>query len=141
MAEQFNWNLQYSVHLEEIDEQHKRFFDLINAVYDLLSEKKIDMDALLIVITHLGDYAFYHFATEEGYFKIFRYKDTDAHTQEHDVFRAKAGEFLERARRLNGEDPRPLVMEMADFAKEWLAHHILLEDKKYMPLFKAKGVH
>jgi len=141
MAEQFTWSLQYSVHLEEIDEQHKRFFQLINSVYDLLLKKDIAPEALLIVITHLGDYAFYHFATEEGYFKIFLYKDTDAHTQEHDVFRAKIREFLERARRLNGTDPHPLVMEIAGFTKEWMEHHILIEDKKYMPLFKAKGVH
>lgn len=140
MAEKFVWNLRYSVHLEEIDEQHKRFFELINSIYDLLDLKKVEPERLLIVLTHLGDYAFYHFATEEGYFKIFRYENTDDHIREHDVFRAKAKEFLERSRRLNGADAYPLVTEIAEFAKGWLEHHIMVEDKKYMPLFRAKGV-
>ncbi|MDO8468449.1 MAG: bacteriohemerythrin [Candidatus Peribacter sp.] len=140
MADKFIWNLQYSVHLKEIDEQHKRFFELINAIYDLVDVQKVDPEKLLIVLTHLGDYAFYHFATEEGYFKIFHYDNADIHTQEHDMFRAKAKEFLERARRLNEEDPHPLIVEMADFAKDWLARHILIEDKKYMPLFRTKGL-
>ena len=140
MVGKFTWTLQYSVHLEEIDEQHKRFFELINEVYELSDRPKIEPEPLLIILTHLGDYSFYHFATEEGYFKIFRYENTDDHIQEHDVFRAKAKEFLERARRLNGDDSHPLLKEVADFTKGWLEQHILVEDKKYMPLFKAKGM-
>ncbi|MDD5041118.1 MAG: bacteriohemerythrin [Candidatus Peribacteraceae bacterium] len=140
MPEKFVWNLQYSVHLEEIDAQHKRFFELINAIYGLLAGKNIDPESLLIVVTHLGDYAYYHFATEEGYFKIFHYRDEDAHVKEHNVFRANMKKFLEQARQLNGKDLHAFATEIADFAKEWMEHHILIEDKKYMPLFKAKGV-
>ena len=76
MPEKFVWNLQYSVHSDEIDDQHKRFFEIINELYDLLDKKPIELEPFLILITHLGDYAFYHFATEEGYFKIFNYAQT-----------------------------------------------------------------
>jgi hemerythrin-like metal-binding protein len=140
MPEKFVWSLQYSVHSEEIDEQHRRYFEIINSLYDLAEhQKEFSRDALLIVLTHLGDYAFYHFATEEGYFKIFNYKDAVAHTRLHDGFRNSIVGMLERVK-----DPRQnlllLAVECADFAKEWLAQHILTEDKKYMPLFSTQGV-
>jgi len=139
MSEKFIWNLEYSVHSEEIDAQHKRFFELINAIYDLLEQEVIDSEKFLILATHLGDYAFYHFATEEGYFKIFGYRDASSHIKEHDTFRKKTGEFLERVRKEKGSHHH-LAAEMADFAKEWLTKHIFVEDKKYMPLFRTHGV-
>lgn len=138
MAEKFIWNLQYSVHSEEIDEQHKRFFELINAVYDFLEKGTVARETFLIVLTHLGDYAFYHFATEEGYFKIFKYAGKEAHIRGHDAFRTRVREFLESARKL--PDLLPLALEVADFSKEWLTQHILIEDKKYIGLFAAKRI-
>jgi len=139
MPDKFIWNLQYSVHSEEIDAQHKRFFELINAIYDLLEQEIIDPEKFLILVTHLGDYAFYHFATEEGYFQIFGYQDAAGHIKEHDEFRKQAKEFIERVRQEKGSHHR-LAAEVADFAKEWLTKHILIEDQKYMPLFRTHGV-
>lgn len=140
MAKKLTWTLEYSVHLEEIDDQHKRFFALIDALSTLLETKTIELDPLLIVLTHLCDYAFYHFATEEGYFRIFRYEHADDHIRQHDAFREKARELLEQARNAKPELLRALAEKAADFARTWLQDHILIEDKKFMPLFRAKGV-
>ncbi|OGJ60693.1 hypothetical protein A3A67_04735 [Candidatus Peribacteria bacterium RIFCSPLOWO2_01_FULL_51_18] len=139
MPEKFVWNLQYSVHSDEIDDQHKRFFEIINELYDLLDKKPIELEPFLILITHLGDYAFYHFATEEGYFKIFNYAHAEEHILQHDIFRTKSTEFLERAR-YQKKNLEPLTEEVAEFAKTWLKHHILLEDVRYMPMLRKHGV-
>src|SRR3989339_1080307 len=108
MPKKFVWSLQYSVHSKEIDGQHQRYFEIINSIYDLLEQKDISRESLLIAFTHLGDYAYYHFATEEGYFRIFNYRDAPKHIQLHDVFRNGITGMLERAR-----DPKQDVRLLA----------------------------
>jgi hemerythrin len=139
MKTKFVWDPKYSVHSQEIDEQHQRFFGLINALYNFLERKEFTPEDYLIPLTHLGDYAVYHFDTEESYFAIFRYKHAEHHKKLHAEFRSRIRRFIKRSEKPQ-IDVRQLMQEVANFAEEWLTQHILTEDRKYMPLFKVKKV-
>ena len=76
-----HWKQEYSVNIKEIDQQHRKLFDLINLLYDssLLNEKE---DILEKIFVELKDYAFVHFKDEEKYFAragLSGYKDAPAH--------------------------------------------------------------
>ncbi len=134
MAAKLIWKQEYSVGLEQIDEHHRHFFDLINAIEAQAKRKTVSKDHLQKLLTHLRDYAFYHFATEEEYLERYGYRGRKIHARLHDAFRLRIEKFLDRT-----EDPRTdaasLYTESADYAKKWLLHHILVEDKQCEKVF------
>ncbi|MFC1744793.1 hypothetical protein ACFL35_12455, partial [Candidatus Riflebacteria bacterium] len=58
------WDELYSVAVEDLDEQHKFLFKLINDFHDSI-EKKPDRELELDTLNILVDYAVNHFASEE----------------------------------------------------------------------------
>lgn len=135
----FVWTDEYSLGISVIDEQHKHFFDIVNKIYDLLGNKGNQDEAIRKVVIELMDYAYFHLATEEKYFTQFAYSDIANHMKYHTDFRLKSAEYLERINN-GGADMPELLLEIDDFAKNWLSHHILVADKLYAPFFKEHGV-
>jgi hemerythrin len=137
--EKFVWTNDYNLNISIIDEQHQHFFEIVNRVYDLLEKGTNDRDEIIAIINELKDYAFYHLATEEKYFNQFAYADMVNHMKAHTMFRLKAEEYSDRINNEN-EDLGKLALEIDDFAKTWLSHHIIIADKKYAPFFKEHGL-
>lgn len=135
----FVWTEDYNLGINVIDEQHKHFFDIVNKIYDLLESDKIQDDDVRKVVVELMDYAYFHLSTEEKYFAQFAYSDIANHMKYHTDFRIKSAEYLERIN-AGGEDMPALLLEIDDFSKSWLSHHILVADKLYAPFFKEHGV-
>jgi hemerythrin len=134
------WNdAQYGVGVKEIDEQHKHFFDITNSIFDLLDKSSASAGDLILKMTEFGDYAFYHFSTEEAYFRKFSYEDTRSHTEVHDIFRGKISGYINEARK-PGADVRDLAYNTASFANNWLSGHIPVMDKKYILCFHKNGL-
>lgn len=138
-TQKFNWIIDYSVYVKEIDEQHRHFLDIANSIFDLLDSEGISLDDLLVRINKLGDYIFYHFVTEEEYFKKFNYEDTESHIKEHNFFRGKVNEFIEEFKKDN-VDLKKTAEEMAEFSGNWLIKHILATDKDYISCFQIHGL-
>ena len=59
------WNEKYSVHIEEIDSQHKKIFSIINRLHSALKARK-GKKVIGNLLDELVDYTYYHFATEEN---------------------------------------------------------------------------
>ncbi len=68
----FEWHDDYSVGVEEIDAQHKRFLQLIKATYDL-EDKSIERSEVLNLLNELVLYALFHFNSEEMLMKTYLY--------------------------------------------------------------------
>lgn len=137
----FAWDKKYSVGVKAIDEQHQHFFEIINNIYGLLEDRETDKDALRLIITELSDYALYHFATEERYFKKFGYRKVQAHVRQHDVFRKKIKDFKNKAKTTQtAADLEQLTEKVAEFAVSWMCRHILVVDKQYSALFTERGL-
>lgn len=135
----FIWSSDYSVGVKVIDEQHQHFFDIINEVYDVLEKNGDKLEHLTNVIGELGNYALYHFSTEEEFFGKFNYEGAKQHIEAHDLFREKMRQYIAEVRN-HGVDTKRLAADTADFAKEWLSKHILAMDKKYTACFKEHSV-
>ncbi len=125
-----NWKEEYSVAIKELDQQHKKLFDLINLLYDSYIRKEND-DVVEEILLDLKDYAFVHFRDEEKYFteeKLLEHDECQAHFSQHHYFISQINKFQSKYK---SHDPS-LQYEMILFLQEWITNHIMKSDKKYM---------
>ncbi|HAM88691.1 MAG: Methyl-accepting chemotaxis sensory transducer [Candidatus Falkowbacteria bacterium GW2011_GWC2_38_22] len=127
------WKSDYSVGVQELDDQHKKMFVLINQFYELMKETK-DIKNIEKMLGELSDYGKYHLETEEKLFAEYGYPEKEDHQKIHDAYRAKIGEFLQK------KDDALLSFEIIDFLEDWWLGHIASTDKKYQKFFNEKGL-
>lgn len=129
------WNETLSVHVKEIDSQHKKLVQLLNNLHDA-NEKEISFNDQLKIIEELMNYANIHFQTEEKYMKKFNYPALNFHKSQHDFFIKKIIDFHNRLI----ETKENIFNEILGFLKSWLINHILTIDKKYSRHFIENGL-
>ena len=129
------WTDELSVGLDEIDDQHKELVKMINQFYDDIANKS-STDNIVALIGKMADYTVYHFKTEEDYFANFNYEFTEEHKQAHAGFVSKVLDVQEKIR----SGKLVVSFEITGFLRDWLREHIMGSDRKYIDLFKAKGV-
>ncbi len=127
------WTEQFSVHIPEIDAQHKRLIDCINNLHDAMMNGQ-SVEIMVELIDDLRDYTDEHFATEEGYMRKYGYPDYAKHHSEHRVFCDTVEDLHSRYR--SGEIF--LYLEAMQFLSDWLSNHILGTDKRYIPFLRDK---
>lgn len=126
------WKDDYFTGHGGIDADHRRLFDLINAVYDVWAAGR-ELGALAFLFDELVTYAETHFAREEDALAAIGWEGLADHRAEHESLRRMAVQFREDY--LAGEDPAPFSAEIRDFLRIWLSGHVLEEDMKYRHLF------
>jgi methyl-accepting chemotaxis protein len=124
----FKWSEAYSVGVTTMDEQHKRFFVMINELHHALKQAR-GAEVLGGILNDLARYTEYHFSAEEAAMEAGRYPDLPRHKEYHNQFIFKVAEFQ---RRFNSGD-RSIIVDAMNAVKEWLVHHIQNVDKKYGP--------
>jgi hemerythrin-like metal-binding protein len=124
----FRWEDAYSVGVVTMDEQHKRFFVMINELHQAMKQAR-GADALGRILNELASYTEYHFSAEEAAMEAAAYPDLAAHKELHNQFIAKVADFQHR---FNAGD-RSIILDAMNTVKEWLIHHIQKVDKKYGP--------
>ncbi|MBN2509195.1 MAG: bacteriohemerythrin, partial [Spirochaetales bacterium] len=115
-----SWNRNYSVGVDEFDDQHKVLIGLIQELYTHMEEGRGDQ-ILKDTLKKLIDYTQYHFATEEMNFDAYAYPDADAHKAQHLFLLKKAGQLYAD---LDG-GASVLSSEVLDFLQDWVLNHIL----------------
>jgi hemerythrin len=128
------WSEAYSVGVRELDEQHVRFFKIIQSLED--ADLTADGGAPKRILSDLGEYAATHFQTEEKYFGRFGYPAAEAHIREHREFEEKIAEFR-KVYQIQKTFNSGVIRE---FVKKWLIHHILISDRKYTACFHENGL-
>ncbi len=136
----FKWKDNYSCNVEEIDNQHRRLFEIGNNIYELLLlDEKIDKyDDIQKGLMELKDYTIYHFDSEEKLMDKHGYENLENHKIEHIAFIKKIEEFCSKD---IDEDQQEAVMDMLTFIANWIEKHILGTDHKYKDFFNEKGVY
>lgn len=137
LMQTITWSDAFSVGNEELDTQHKEFFELIRESYTKIGGKLNpgDLDSLL---GKISKHAESHFATEEKHFKETNYEHRDEHTGMHNEIRAEILKFKER----NKDDmSEKLTWELVDFLESWVVDHIMKQDKLYAETFGSSGLH
>lgn len=122
------WKDEYLIGIEEIDEQHKKLFEIANRAYDLLkNDIYVDKyDRIVAIIDELKDYTVFHFNSEEKYMESIGYKRLFSQKIEH-------GKFIERLDKINLDDidnnQDEYIMSILQFVVDWIENHILTTDK------------
>jgi hemerythrin len=129
------WRDDFSVEIQEIDEQHKSLVSLINQLYEALSTKQ-HRDQVGEVLHELVNYTLTHFAVEEALMRLMQYPDYEEHKQSHDRIAHKVQQFHADFQ----QGKANVDMELLMFLKEWLTTHIMDVDKRYAPHLKKHGV-
>lgn len=129
-----SWDKSYSVGIQSIDEQHKRLFNLLNALHDAMKQGK-GTSAAQGVLSELVDYTRTHFAAEETMMQKFAYPGLEQHRMVHRELTARVTAFQEEYR----SGRAALSVSLMDFLQSWLTHHIYGMDKGYSGFLCARG--
>lgn len=131
----FVWTESMSVGVEEFNNHHKKLIELINKLFDAMSEgqgKAVIGD----ILQELLKYTEYHFSAEEAKMKELGYPAYPGHQAEHQKFVEEATRLY---RKYQGGDLF-LSVDTLNFLKDWLNKHILQTDMAYKPFFTNKGI-
>lgn len=133
--ELIKWTDDYSIDLRVIDQQHKKWIEIVNKLYVAFKETQ-PIAEINRIYTEFADYTDYHFSFEEKYMIDFKYEGFKKHKRQHmkllmDITKyknqIKAGESV-------------VNYSMMKTLRNWVKEHITVEDVKYVELFKEKGL-
>ena len=119
---------EYLTGIEEIDNEHRRLFEIAEETYRLLHESFISdkYDDVKHLLNELREYTITHFEHEEAYMESIGYKRLFSQKMQHAAFVEKLENFdLE----LIDETSDDMINEILQFLTNWLVEHILLNDK------------
>lgn len=114
------------IHIDQIDEEHRRLFELINQSFAMLAETD---DVTLItksLLSNLKDYANTHFAHEEAYMESIQDPELPLQKTEHALFTRKVNEFV--LDESTPENARKSLNDLLTYVIRWLYRHILCSD-------------
>ena len=131
----FRWTEALSVHIDEIDNQHKEFISIINDLHEAIKTGTSD-DVLGRILSKLNEYAIIHFVTEERLMKKYGYHDLVNHKKEHNVFKKHISDLNKKSLSNQPVSAGTVVK----FIKNWLTKHIKMSDMKYASFLKDKNV-
>jgi len=120
------WTEALSVGVPELDEDHRRLFDVINRVLE--AERR--GESVQWVIQELTLYANEHFAREERLMAEAGYPGLDAHREAHRAF-IEWLTSVKTAHGANAETRHYLAGTVREFLQGWLADHIMETDMDY----------
>ncbi|MBN2885295.1 MAG: hemerythrin family protein [Chromatiaceae bacterium] len=123
-----DWSEVYSVGIDEIDEQHRGFFDASHRLYEEIIERR-GKEAVTTALAFMRDYAERHFTTEEAFMRAHAYPDIKDHLHMHAAFFHRLDE-LEQELGMFGPS-QDLADRALDITQDWLIDHIADEDMLY----------
>lgn len=124
------WEERYSVHIANIDDQHKKLFLLINQLHDAMSKGKAE-DVMQSVLGELLVYTKTHFAAEEKLMESKNYPGLAPHVAQHRKFVEKLATFQKEFT----EHKATLSIGLMTYLRDWLTGHILQTDHQYSDFF------
>ena len=132
---QIQWKNEYSVGIQQIDNDHKKLISLLNQfsiAYDYAMSESFEKEAL----NELVSYTKYHFEREEQLLLENNYPDFEAHKAQHMLMIAQVEQFV----LLYNEKGHDALDEISSFLTDWLINHINGTDKKYSKHLHNQGV-
>jgi hemerythrin len=129
------WDSQLSVNISQFDEHHRQLIGYINQLHDAMTQGK-GKDVAGKILDGLIAYTRFHFASEEALMQKYNYPRYLKHKALHEALTRQVIDF--QGRYLTGQ--LGIGIPLSQFLKDWLTNHILGEDIKYGPFFRAAGV-
>ena len=132
------WESEFSVGVEKIDDQHKEIMDLVNNLTGRSIQSRAGWKKQFErIIKVLADQALIHFQTEEELLSKTGYAGFDDHKKEHERLKAKLTHILNELDNIKWDVE---LFTLTTSFKEWFLSHILLYDKEAKDYFIAGAV-
>lgn len=129
-----------SVDYEPMDNQHKKWIDLLNQIY-LAFLNNANINEIKPVIKDLVDYTVWHFNFENKMMEKYNFDGYNEHKIQHDDILEEVRQIYNKLEIENGEEV--LIVNILEFLKKWLISHILKTDMvlgNYLAKIKAAPV-
>ena len=115
--------------LDEIDNEHRRLFELLGQGMEMLKNQYIwdRYEDIKDMLRQLEDYAELHFAHEEAYMEQIRDPELILQRSQHMAFRERIRNFGLK----DIDEPQvqqELLEELINYLAKWLYHHIIGSD-------------
>jgi len=121
----FTWSDDFSVNVQEIDEQHKVLVGLLNELHLAIvghHGRKTSRE----VLDRLAEYTRTHFLLEESLMRLTNYPGFEVHKQQHEELISQVQALQHK---LDNENVA-ITFELLHFLKNWLIQHINENDKR-----------
>jgi len=119
------WTDEFSVGIQEIDEQHKVLVNLLNNLYEEAIIKQASLTTIHAVLDELVQYTIVHFAVEESLYRIFNYPGYEIHAEQHQHLKKQVIDICIKLKTTENT----VSLELLSFLRKWLKEHILQDDK------------
>lgn len=122
----FRWDESFETHLGDVDVQHRKLVDLVNALGELATKPDIPKEIIRAVHAELLAYTEYHFREEERLMELecVDSRHRGRHKREHEGFRL----YVTEAARGSAEIKQP-AQQLLAYLVHWLTYHILGADQ------------
>jgi len=124
---QMLWNKDYLIDVTEIDQEHAQIVEKYNELYTLMREGK-GHEYYAELLAFLKSYVHEHFAHEEQLHEKHNYPLIHEHKNIHEGFKRTLTKIYENSSEKASDKE---LIRISLFIKQWLVHHILIEDKKF----------
>jgi hemerythrin len=131
----FAWDDSYSVHVSQLDAQHKVLFDTINELAGAMRTGH-GQQVIRDVVERLAAYTRTHFLREELLMQQCGYPQLAQHRAQHSKLMAD----VEKYRNDLAEGRNPNTVAVLAFLQSWLVEHIRGSDKAYSDHLNAHGI-
>jgi hemerythrin len=121
-----DWKDEFSVGIEEMDSQHKRWIEIINELHDAMKSGQT-VKVLSSVLRKMTDYIVVHFKAEEALLEKNKFPDLDIHRKIHEKYALEIHSLVEQF--VKGKVL--ISIEIMDSLKKWLTNHIKMSDREY----------
>lgn len=112
--------------VDQIDNEHRRLFELVNEVANLLMRDDINRSDVNAVLMELDEYAVLHFKHEEEYMKEINDPELPRQKEMHQNFVSKLKEIQQGD--IESKDDKETLKNIVEFVARWLFTHILSSD-------------
>lgn len=119
---------EYLTGIEQIDNEHRKLFEIAEELYQLSKEEFVPdkYDNIRSLLDELREYTKFHFRHEEEYMESIGYKRMFMQKVQHDAFIKQLDEWdLEDL----DENQDEMISEILQHVTNWLIEHILEQDK------------
>lgn len=131
----FSWSDDYSVNIQEVDEQHKMLVSMLNELHVSIREHHGKATSRE-VLDRLAEYTRTHFMLEESLMRLTHYPGFDIHKQQHENLIAQVQDLQHKLDHENAA----ITFELLHFLKNWLIQHINESDKRFGAHFQKAGL-
>ena len=110
----------------EIDNEHRRLFELIGEVDAAVKADSDSVSTALALLNELKQYAVNHFAHEEAYMEKINDPELIRQKKEHLAFIEKVNSY--RLSDVTDASAKDMILELLEYLSKWLMGHILGSD-------------